>query len=124
MRRVDNPPNPWRSSHVEWPGEPPEQPLEVYEEDAKSIVSENDSPDVGFRYSVNAYRGCFHGCAYCYARPSHQYLGFGAGTDFERRIVVKRNAPELLRAHFLRPGWRGERLVFSGVTDCYQPLEA
>jgi len=124
MRRVDNPPNPWRSDHVEWLGDPPDQPLEVYEEDAKSIVTENDSPDVRFRYSVNPYRGCFHGCAYCYARPSHQYLGMGAGTDFERRIVVKRNAPQLLRAHLMKPSWRGERIVFSGITDCYQPLEA
>lgn len=103
MRRLDNPPNPWRSSHVEWLGEPPEQELEVYEEDAKSILAENDSPDLPFRWSLNPYRGCFHGCAYCYARPTHQYLGFGAGTDFERRIVVKRNAPELLRRQLMRP---------------------
>lgn len=124
MRAVDNPPNPWLSAHVDWLGQPPDQPLLVYEDDSKSIVSENDSPDLPFRYSLNPYRGCFHGCAYCYARPSHQYLGFGAGTDFERRIVVKKNAPELLRAFLMRPGWRGERIVFSGVTDCYQPLEA
>lgn len=124
MRRVDNPPNPWSSSHVEWLGDAPDQPLEVFEEDAKSIVGENDSPDLSFRWSVNPYRGCFHGCAYCYARPTHQYLGFGAGTDFERRIVVKRNAPELLRRFLAKPSWAGERIVFSGVTDCYQPLEA
>jgi DNA repair photolyase len=96
----------------------------VYEEQARSIVSENDSPDVPFRYSVNPYRGCFHGCAYCYARPSHELLGFGAGTDFERRIVVKRNAAELLHARLSSPSWRGEMLAFSGVTDCYQPIEA
>lgn len=124
MRPVDNPPNPWASSHVDWLGEPPDQPLVVYEEDAKSIVSENDSPDLPFRWTLNPYRGCFHGCAYCYARPTHQYLGFGAGTDWERRIVVKRNAPELLRKLLQRPSWNGERIVFSGVTDCYQPLEA
>ncbi len=124
MRRVDNPPNPWLSSHVEYFGEPPEQPLEVYEEDAKTIVATNDSPDVSFRWSINCYRGCFHGCAYCFARPFHQYLGFGAGTDFERRIVVKRNAPELLRRHLMKPSWAGELIVMSGVTDCYQPLEA
>lgn len=124
MRRVDNPPNPWRSDHVEWLGEPPDQPLEVFEEDGKSIVTENDSPDIPFRWSLNPYRGCFHGCAYCYARPTHQYLGMGAGTDFERRIVVKKNAPLLLRAFLSRSSWRGERIVFSGVTDCYQPLEA
>ena len=124
MLPPDNPPTPWASSHVEWLGEPPPVALQVYEERAKSIVAENDSPDIPFRWSVNAYRGCFHGCAYCYARPTHQYLGFGAGTDFERRIVVKTNAPELLRRKLTRESWRGETVVFSGVTDCYQPLEA
>src|SRR5688572_20797820 len=124
QRLVSNPPNPWLSEHVELIGEAPPATLEVHEETARSIVTSNDSPDIGFRYSVNPYRGCFHACAYCYARPTHQYLGWDAGTDFERRIVVKRNAPELLRAHFLRRSWRGELIAFSGVTDCYQPLEA
>ncbi|MFY9341130.1 MAG: PA0069 family radical SAM protein [Planctomycetota bacterium] len=124
MRPVDNPPNPWQSSHVDWLGEPPDQPLAIYEEDAKSIVSENDSPDLPFRWTLNPYRGCFHGCAYCYARPSHQYLGFGAGTDFERRIVVKKYAAQLLRQQLMRASWNGEPIMFSGVTDCYQPLEA
>jgi DNA repair photolyase len=123
-RRVSNPPNPWDTVHAEWLGQPPPAELEVYEEDAKSIISENDSPDVGFRYSVNPYRGCFHACAYCYARPTHQYLGWGAGTDFDRKIVVKRNAAQLLRKEMMRRSWKGELLVFSGVTDCYQPLEA
>jgi len=123
-RPVDNPPNPWLSEHVEWLGPAPPAQLEVFEEEAASILSENDSPDVGFRFSVNPYRGCFHGCAYCYARPTHPYLGFGAGTDFERKIVVKVNAPELLRAAFARRSWRREIVVFSGNTDCYQPLEA
>lgn len=123
-RRVSNPPNPWQSVHAEWLGEPPAAQLEVYEEEARSIIAENDSPDVGFRYSVNPYRGCFHGCAYCYARPTHQYLDWGAGTDFERKIVVKLNAPELLRREMHRKSWQGETIVFSGVTDCYQPLEA
>ena len=123
-RRVSNPPNPWDTVHAEWLGEAPEAELEVFEEEAKSIVSENDSPDVGFRYSVNPYRGCFHACAYCYARPTHQYLGWGAGTDFDRKIVVKVNAPELLRNEMMRRSWTGDTLVFSGVTDCYQPLEA
>jgi DNA repair photolyase len=99
-------------------------PLEVYEDDSKSILSKNDSPDVGFRFSVNAYRGCYHGCAYCYARPTHEYLGFGAGADFERKIVVKRRAPELLRAALSRRSWKREAIVFSGNTDSYQPLEA
>ncbi|MFN3244385.1 MAG: PA0069 family radical SAM protein [Planctomycetota bacterium] len=124
MRPVTNPPNPWSSSHTELLGEAPDAQLQVYEEDAGSIVAENQSPDIPFRWSLNPYRGCFHGCAYCYARPTHQYLGFGAGTDFERRIVVKRNAAALLRHKLMRPSWRGENLVFSGVTDCYQPLEA
>ena len=124
MRPVANPPNPWSSQHTELLGEAPDAVLQVFEEDAKSIVAENQSPDIPFRWSLNPYRGCFHGCAYCYARPTHQYLGFGAGTDFERRIVVKRNAAQLLRARLMRESWRGENLVFSGVTDCYQPLEA
>jgi len=123
-RPVSNPPNPWRSTHVEWIGEPPSAALEVYEEEAGAILAENDSPDIGFRFSLNPYRGCYHGCAYCYARPSHQYLGLGAGTDFDRKIVVKTNAPERLRATFLRASWKGETIAFSGNTDCYQPLEA
>jgi DNA repair photolyase len=124
VKQVSNPPNPWSSTHVEWIGEPPEAKLEVYEEEAKHLIAENDSPDVGFRFGINPYRGCGHACAYCFARPSHQYLGFGAGTDFERRIVVKVNAPEALRRDFLRPSWKGELVALSGNTDCYQPLEA
>ncbi|MGH9365888.1 MAG: radical SAM protein, partial [Thermoanaerobaculia bacterium] len=284
VRRIANPPNPWLSTHVEWLGDPPEAELEIYEESARSIISENDSPDIGFRYSINPYRGCFHGCSYClsgdtpilmadgrmktlatikvgdevfgtvrvgryrryvktpvldhwrtvkpayrieledstalvasadhrfltsrgwkrvapdedgtarprtlaandellgtgarapasrkltidgqalkdhpslnvvsveplgvalplfdittgtgdfiangvvshncYARPTHQYLGWGAGTDFERKIVVKVNAPELLRKELSRKSWNGDTIVFSGVTDAYQPLEA
>src|SRR4051794_36143962 len=122
---VSNPPNPWASTEVEYLEEPPpEMRLEVYEDQTREILATNDSPDVGFTWSVNPYRGCFHGCAYCYARPSHEYLSFGAGTDFERRIMVKPRAPELLAAAFRRKRWRGETVVFSGVTDCYQPLEA
>jgi DNA repair photolyase len=124
MRPVANPPNPWLSSHTELLGVAPDQELCVFEEQAKSIVAENQSPDIPFRWSVNPYRGCFHGCAYCYARPTHQYLGFGAGTDFERNLIVKTNAAKLLREKLQRSSWRGENIVFSGVTDCYQPLEA
>jgi DNA repair photolyase len=120
---VDNPPNPFHRTRVEWEV-PQTAGLEVVEERAVSIVARNDSPDVGFDAGVNPYRGCQHGCAYCYARPTHQYLDFGAGTDFEKRIVAKVNAPELLRETFLRPSWRGETLAFSGATDCYQPIEA
>ncbi len=123
-RPVANPPNPWESTHVEYLGEPPPVALHVYEETARSIVASNDSPDVPFRHSINPYRGCFHGCAYCYARPSHQHLGFGAGTDFERKLVVKTNAVELLRQTFMARRWKGEAIALSGVTDCYQPLEA
>ena len=124
-RPVSNPPNPWESTTVEWLGPPPSTKLQVFEEEARSVVSQNDSPDLDFGYSVNPYRGCQHACAYCYARPTHQYLGFGAGTDFETKIVVKTNAAESLRRELSRAKWRGrETLVFSGVTDCYQPLEA
>ena len=124
MRPISNPPNPWLSTHVEYLEEPPPAELEVYEELAHSALAENDSPDVGFRWSVNPYRGCQHACAYCYARPSHQYLGFGAGTDFERRIVVKTNVHERLALELARPSWKHELVAFSGNTDCYQPLEA
>jgi DNA repair photolyase len=122
-RPIDNPPNPWHGTHVDWIDAPPAR-LHVYHETAKSILSSNDSPDLPFRWSLNPYRGCFHACAYCYARPSHQYWDFGAGTDFERRIVVKTNAPDVLRATFAKRTWQGELIVFSGNTDCYQPLEA
>jgi len=123
-RPVRNPPNPWLSEHVELLGEPPAATLEVHEERGRSIVAENDSPDVPFRFSVNPYRGCQHACAYCYARPSHELLGWGAGTDFDTRIVVKLNAPELLESKLASRGWTRELIAFSGVTDCYQPLEA
>lgn len=123
-QRVWNPPNPYLTECRELLGEPPPVDLEVYEDRSTSVLSRNDSPDLGFRWSVNPYRGCFHGCSYCYARPTHEYLGFGAGSDFERKIVVKPRAPVLLEQAFRRPSWRGELVVFSGVTDCYQPLEA
>ena len=84
LRPLVNPPNPWATTAVEYlDGETPLAPLEVYEDETRGILSHNDSPDVGFDWSVNPYRGCFHACAYCYARPSHEYLSFGAGTDFE-----------------------------------------
>lgn len=124
MKHLDNPPNPHLSAHHEWLEPPPPVRVEVYEEEARSILSENDSPDVGYRWSVNPYRGCQHGCTYCYARRTHEYLGFGAGSDFETRIVVKINAAQRLEEQFRNKNWRGELLAFSGVTDCYQPLEA
>ena len=125
LRPIANPPNPWTTSEVEYlEGEAPAAGLEVYEDQTRGILAHNDSPDVGFSWSVNPYRGCFHACAYCYARPTHEYLSFGAGTDFERKIVVKTRAPELLRDAFDDAKWKGELVAFSGVTDCYQPLEA
>lgn len=100
------------------------RPKTVYMDDqSKSVISENDSPDIPFRYSLNPYRGCLHGCSYCYARPTHEYLGFSAGLDFETRIFVKRNAPDLLRDFLGKPGWVCEPIMLSGVTDCYQPIE-
>jgi DNA repair photolyase len=123
-RPRDNPPNRFEAAHIEWEGEPPPADLCVHEERAKSALSENKSPDIGFRWSVNPYRGCFHACAYCYARPTHPYLGFGAGTDFDRQIVVKVNIVERLRAAFQKRSWRRELVAFSGNTDCYQPIEA
>lgn len=96
---------------------------EWFEDQSCSIVSTNESPDVPFRYSINPYRGCEHGCAYCYARPSHEYLGWNAGLDFESKILVKRDAPALLRQWLDRPQWTGEHLALSGVTDPYQPIE-
>jgi DNA repair photolyase len=124
MRPMQNPPNPWLSTECEYLEEPPDAKLEVYEDHTREIVASNDSPDLGFKFSVNPYRGCFHACAYCYARPSHEYLGLGAGTDFDRKITVKPNAPQLLREAFEKPSWKGDLIAFSGVTDCYQPLEA
>ncbi len=123
-RPVSNPPNPWASTEVEYLEEVPPSRLEVLEDHTREVLSRNNSPDIPFTWSLNPYRGCMHACAYCYARPGHEYLSMGAGTDFETRIVVKRHAPELLREAFERPRWQGEVVVFSGVTDCYQPLEA
>src|SRR5688572_23900332 len=94
-----------------------------YRDDSKSIIATNDSPDVGFSASINPYRGCEHGCIYCYARPTHEYLGFSAGLDFESRIMVKEKAPELLRKELSSRKWKPQTLAISGMTDCYQPAE-
>jgi DNA repair photolyase len=119
-----NPPNPWDSTSIDYLGEPPSQAMQIYEDHSRSILAKNDSPDLGFTWSVNPYRGCLHACAYCYARPTHEYLSFGSGTDFDRKIVVKPKAPELLREAFEKRSWAGDLIMFSGNTDCYQPLEA
>jgi DNA repair photolyase len=122
-----NPKN--RFESVEWVPEPDDldeisSPASQFLADSsKSIIAYNDSPDVGFDASVNPYRGCEHGCIYCYARPTHEYLGFSAGLDFETRIMVKEQAPELLRKELSSPKWETQVLAMSGVTDCYQPVE-
>ena len=90
---------------------------------SKSIIATNDSPDIPFEASINPYRGCEHGCIYCYARPTHEYLGFSAGIDFESKIMVKHDAPELLRKALASPKWQPKVLAMSGVTDPYQPVE-
>lgn len=123
MRPVENPPNPFHSSACEREVPPPAATLTVREEHARSLLTQNDSPDIPYRWSVNPYRGCQHACAYCYARRTHEYLDLGAGTDFETQITVKVNAPELLAGELRRRSWRREFIAFSGVTDCYQPLE-
>jgi DNA repair photolyase len=109
------------SSPAELAGDP--APTVFYRDRSRSIVAANDSPDIGFRYSLNPYRGCEHGCAYCYARPTHEYLGFSAGLDFERRILVKGDAPDLLRRQLSSRRWQPQVVALSGNTDCYQPVE-
>lgn len=107
---------------LEVPG-PERVPTEILHDGSRSIIATNDSPDVGFSASINPYRGCEHGCIYCYARPSHEYLGFSAGLDFESRILVKEDAPELLRKELSSPRWVPKTVALSGNTDCYQPTE-
>lgn len=97
--------------------------IEYLTDASQSIISENSSPDLPFRYSLNPYRGCVHACSYCYARPTHEYLGLNAGLDFETKIVVKHDAPALFRRFLARDRWVPEPIAFSGVTDCYQPAE-
>lgn len=92
-------------------------------DESRTIVSQNDSPDLHFNFSLNPYRGCLHGCSYCYARPTHEYLGLNAGLDFETKIFVKEQAPQLFRDWLARDCWNPELIAFSGVTDCYQPAE-
>ena len=124
MRTVMNPPNPFESQHRDLLEPAPNVQLQMFEDTTRGILSRNESPDLPFRWSLNPYRGCFHACAYCYARPTHEYWGLGAGTDFESKIIVKREASTLLRRAFEKASWKGELILFSGNTDCYQPLEA
>lgn len=124
----DNPANRFERLHYEYDpaGDAEEQPAPgtvYYHDRTASIITYNDSPDVGFDASINVYRGCEHGCIYCYARPTHEYLGFSSGLDFESRILVKFRAPELLPKELAARGYRPQVLAMSGVTDPYQPIE-
>lgn len=125
---VSNPPN--RFEHIrlerdaDWDLEQDPLPRTQFLKDRTStIITHNDSPDVGFEFTVNPYRGCEHGCIYCYARPFHEHLGFSSGLDFETKIMVKERAPELLRKELASPKWQPRLIGMSGVTDCYQPIE-
>ena len=125
---VANPPNRFEKITLERdidfdPSEDPAPATQFLRDHSQTVITYNDSPDVGFTASLNPYRGCEHGCAYCYARPFHEYLGFSAGLDFETKIMVKENAPELLRAELSARKWKPQTLALSGVTDCYQPVE-
>ncbi|MBS1516647.1 MAG: PA0069 family radical SAM protein [Bacteroidetes bacterium] len=112
-------------SDTEYPDDREERKLvtEFFRDSSKSVLTENNSPDIRAKFSINPYRGCEHGCIYCYARPTHEYLGFSSGLDFESRIIVKHNAPELLRKEFSKKSWKPQPVFFSGNTDCYQPVE-
>jgi DNA repair photolyase len=125
---AENPPNRFEKIHLErdedWnPEEDPLPRTQFLKDSSKTIIAHNDSPDIGFESSVNPYRGCEHGCIYCYARPFHEYLGFSSGLDFETKIMVKENAPKLLREQLSSPKWKPQVIAMSGVTDCYQPIE-
>ncbi len=123
-----NPANRFERYHLEAdpesdPAERPSPKTEFYIDSSESILSENDSPDIPYSLGLNPYRGCEHGCAYCFARPFHEYLGWSSGLDFETKIMVKLRAPQLLREALESPKWMPEAITMSGVTDCYQPAE-
>lgn len=125
---ADNPKNRFEKIEVEpelgeLDAEEPDPEIIYLRDVSRSIIARNDSPDIGFDASINPYRGCSHGCIYCYARPTHEYLGFSAGLDFESKVLVKEDAPELLRKQLSSPRWKPQVLSISGVTDCYQPIE-
>jgi DNA repair photolyase len=125
---ASNPPNRFEVIRLEpdadWnPEEDPLPRTQFLKDNSQTIIVSNDSPDVGFEISVNPYRGCEHGCIYCYARPFHEYLGFSSGLDFETKIMVKLDAPKLLREELSSPGWQPKVIAMSGVTDPYQPVE-
>jgi DNA repair photolyase len=125
---VTNPPNRFEKLHYEIDDEAERDdgapPTQYYKDPTRTIIAHNDSPDVGFETSINPYRGCEHGCVYCFARPFHEYLGFSSGLDFETKIMVKEDAPELLRRELALPSWNPPKVIaISGVTDAYQPIE-
>jgi DNA repair photolyase len=123
---AENPPNRFVPISVESDDRSPDDPLprtRFFRDEARSIIAYNESPDVGFNASINPYRGCAHGCSYCYARPTHEYLGLSAGLDFETKIFVKEDAPELLRRELSSKRWKPQLVALSGVTDPYQPVE-
>lgn len=125
---ADNPPNRFQPlARIPLPDyDPAEDPAphtQFFHDRSKEILSRNNSPDIPFDFGLNPYRGCEHGCVYCYARPTHEYLGFSAGLDFETQIMVKENAAELLRKQFLAPSWKAETVSLGTVTDVYQPVE-
>jgi DNA repair photolyase len=127
MRYVKNPPNPFEKYSAEFLGEPPPTKLEIFEETAtKKVITKAFASDWegGWRYTVNCYRGCVHGCTYCFARRYHEFIGYGAGTDFETKIVVKPNAPQILREELKKTKWKMPHIDFSFATDPYLPLEA
>lgn len=124
----DNPANRFDGRYTDYDldeetGKKPSQDTKLIPDDTKDILSQNDSPDIPFTYGLNPYRGCEHGCIYCYARPTHEFLGFSAGLDFESRIMVKYDAAEKLRSRFASKKWKPEAITLSGVTDPYQPVE-
>lgn len=107
----------------DWNEDDPAPQTQILRDEARSILVRNSSPDVPFEYGINPYRGCEHGCIYCYARPSHEYFGLSAGVDFESKILVKEHAPQMLARELSRPGWKPQVIALSGNTDAYQPLE-
>ena len=125
---ASNPANRFEEIHLErdaeWNPEEDAGPRTIFLRDSsQTAINYNTSPDIGFEASINPYRGCEHGCIYCFARPTHEYLGFSSGLDFETKIMVKENLPELLRKELSAKKWKPQTIVMSGVTDCYQPIE-
>ncbi|HVN82296.1 MAG TPA: PA0069 family radical SAM protein [Terriglobia bacterium] len=123
-----NPSNRFESLHYEHEADQdevgePAPTTQFLKDHSRSLITYNDSPDVGFDASINPYRGCEHGCIYCYARPTHEYIGYSAGLDFETKILVKEQAPDLLRSELSSSKWKPQVVAISGVTDPYQPIE-